>query len=102
MHGRLPRRADEPLAEEARPRHCAICKGEMEYMGGTHRPSARRVMEFIWDDIVLAVDVCPESCEVRTRVDVCRQRIEAALAAARGSNNRATNRMTPRKSTKRR
>ncbi|MFO7904687.1 MAG: hypothetical protein R6U98_18630 [Pirellulaceae bacterium] len=55
----------------------------MDYVGGTHRPSARRVMEFIWDDIVLAVDVCPESCEVRTRVDVCRERIEAALAAAR-------------------
>ena len=55
----------------------------MDYVGGTHRPSARQVMEFIWDDIVLAVDVCPESCEVRTRVDVCRQRIEAALAAAR-------------------
>ncbi|MFW6169201.1 MAG: hypothetical protein ACODAD_01840, partial [Planctomycetota bacterium] len=52
--------ADEPLAEGPRPRHCAICKGEMEYMGGTHRPSARRVMEFIWDDIVLAVDVHPE------------------------------------------
>ncbi|MFO7906880.1 MAG: WD40 repeat domain-containing protein [Planctomycetota bacterium] len=52
-------------------------------MGGTHRPSARRVMEFIWDDIVLAVDVCPESCEVRTRVEACRARIEAALDAAR-------------------
>ena len=65
------------------PRHCAICKGEMDYVGGTHRPSARRMMEFIWDDIVLAVDVCPESCEVRTRVEVCRQRIEAALTATR-------------------
>ncbi|MFO7903809.1 MAG: hypothetical protein R6U98_14190 [Pirellulaceae bacterium] len=77
--------ADEPTeaAEGPRPRHCAVCKGEMDYVGGTHRPSARRVMEFIWDDIVLAVDVCPESCEVRTRVEVCRARIEAALAAAR-------------------
>ncbi|MGM0489341.1 MAG: hypothetical protein ACQESR_21595 [Planctomycetota bacterium] len=35
---------DEPTeaAEEPRPRHCAICKGEMDYVGGTHRPSARR------------------------------------------------------------
>ncbi|MGM0489635.1 MAG: hypothetical protein ACQESR_23105, partial [Planctomycetota bacterium] len=76
---------DEPTeaAEGPRPRHCAICKAEMEYVGGTHRPSARQVMEFIWDDIVRAVDVCPESCTVRTQVDVCRERIEAALAAAR-------------------
>ncbi|MFO7907922.1 MAG: hypothetical protein R6U98_35100 [Pirellulaceae bacterium] len=37
----------------------------MEYVGGTRRPSARRVMEFLWDEIVLAVDVCPESCEER-------------------------------------
>ncbi|MFO7904534.1 MAG: hypothetical protein R6U98_17860 [Pirellulaceae bacterium] len=29
------------------------------------------------------MDACPESCTVRTRVDVCRERIEAALAAAR-------------------
>ncbi|MFO7907494.1 MAG: transposase [Planctomycetota bacterium] len=38
---------DEPTeaAEGPRPRHCAICKGEMDYVGGTHRPSARRVFK---------------------------------------------------------
>ncbi|MGM0490812.1 MAG: hypothetical protein ACQESR_29150 [Planctomycetota bacterium] len=68
--------ADEPVADGPRPRHCAICKGDMEYVGGTHRPSARRVMEFIWDDIVRAVDVCPESCTVRRPAELCRERAQ--------------------------
>ncbi|MFO7901233.1 MAG: transposase [Planctomycetota bacterium] len=57
VHHEEVEEADEPLADGPRPRHCAVCKGEMDYVGGTHRPSARRVMEFIWDDIVRAVDV---------------------------------------------
>ncbi|MFO7902240.1 MAG: hypothetical protein R6U98_06250 [Pirellulaceae bacterium] len=69
--------ADEPQSEGPRPRHCAVCKGEMEYVGGTHRPSARRVMEFLWDDIVRAVDVCAESCPVRTPAELCWERAQA-------------------------
>ncbi|MFO7902531.1 MAG: hypothetical protein ACQESR_29410 [Planctomycetota bacterium] len=69
--------ADERQSDGPRPRHCAICKGEMDYVGGTHRPSARRVMEFLWDDIVRAVDVCPESCTVRTLADFCWERAQA-------------------------
>ncbi|MGM0487892.1 MAG: hypothetical protein ACQESR_14165 [Planctomycetota bacterium] len=30
--------ADEPLADGPRPRHCAICKGDTEYVGGAHPP----------------------------------------------------------------
>ena len=57
-------------------------------------------MEFIWDDIVLAVDVCPESCEVCTRGEVCRQRIEAALAATREQQRRNQQSDTQEKSTR--
>ena len=74
-------------AERPRPRHCAVCKAEMDYLGGTHRPSARRVMEFIWDDIVRAVDVCPEFCVVRTVAELCWERAQADLAAGAASRD---------------
>ncbi|MFO7902568.1 MAG: hypothetical protein ACQESR_06490 [Planctomycetota bacterium] len=77
VHHEEVEEADEPLADGPRPRHCAIRKGEMEYVGGTHRPSTRRVMEFLWDDIVRAVDVCPESRTVRTPAELCWERAQA-------------------------
>ena len=86
--------ADESTeaAEGPRPRHCAICKGEMEYVAGTHRPSARRVMDLLWNDIVRAVDVCPESCPVRTVAELCWEHGQADLAAgAASSDNDAVN-----------
>ena len=87
VQGEEVKEADEPLEDAPRPRHCAVCKGEMEYVGGTHRPSARRVMDFIWDDIVRAVDVCPESCVVRTVAELCWERAQADLAAGAASRD---------------
>jgi len=74
-------------AERPRPRHCAVCKAEMDYVGGTHRPSARRVMDLLWNDIVRAVDVHPESCPVRTVAELCWERAQADLAAGNASSD---------------
>src|SRR6056297_704670 len=62
----------------------------MDYVGGTHRPSARRMMEFIWDDIVRAVDVHPEPCVVRTLAEFCWERAQADRAANAPSSDNDT------------
>ena len=58
---------DEDASHEGeKARHCAVCKAELQYIGGTHRPSVRIIMDMVWEDMQRALDVHPESYTVRT------------------------------------
>ena len=80
--------------DEPRARHCAVCKEEMDYVGGTPRPSPRTVGEMLWEDMATALDVVPESYRVRTWHDVYMDdyRAEQAECAARHQDQDKANR----------
>jgi len=59
-------RDEDESQEGEKARHCAVCKAELQYIGGTHRPSVRIIMDMVWEDMQRALDVHPQSYPVRT------------------------------------
>ncbi len=72
-----PKQMDE---EREKPRHCAVCKAELTHLCGTHRPTVPVVLDMVWEDMVAALDVWPNSYRVRTYEDVYLDGLKARLA----------------------
>ena len=57
-----------------------MCKGELEHIGGTHRPTVPVILDMIWEDMQRALDVHPESYRVRTYEDLYLEELNTLLA----------------------